>query len=127
MQEIKLDYAELFYEVPLIHIVFKEDVELGFPQIRELTQVAERMSNHRPYLVLSEVKKNVNLTPEAKRISVDGSQSPLLRASAVVLNSSLLSIAANFFNKFNPPSYPFRFFTDKEKAKQWLLKFPVDK
>jgi hypothetical protein len=127
MKQIKLDYAELYYEAPIIYIVFNEDVELGFPEIRELTQIAQKISDNEPYLVLSDVRKHVNVTPEGKKISVDGAQAPLLRGSAILVNSTLLSAAANFFNKFNPPSYPYQVFSDKEKAKQWLLQLPLGK
>lgn len=122
---IELEYVTMHYEDPVVHFVFKDDIELGFPQIRELTACAEKLAGHKPYVVLSDVRAAVSVTPEGRRISADSKEAPLCRGSAVLVNSSMLKTAMNFFSGFKKPVYPFRAFTDKQKALEWLSQLPL--
>jgi hypothetical protein len=38
MAGIHLDYVSISYEEPVVYLVFKEGVHLGFPEIREITR-----------------------------------------------------------------------------------------
>lgn len=124
-KEIVLEYATLRYEEPIIHITFKENIELGFPETRELIFNSEKLSNNKPYFVLSDVRTNVQVTPEGKRVAANANEAILNRGCAILLNSNMLKLGINFFNEFNTPSFPFRAFTDKQEAIDWLLKLPL--
>lgn len=123
--EITLEYATLRYEAPIVYITFKENVELGFPETRELISCSEKLSEGKPYLVLSDARASVRVTPEGRRIAADVKEAPLHRGSAVLLNSILLKSSINFFTGFTMPAFPFRIFTEKTEAVDWLLKLPV--
>jgi hypothetical protein len=121
--EIELQYVILRYKDPIVYLSFKEDAELGFPEIRELTACAEELSNKKPYFILSDVRVNVSVTPEGRRISADPREAPLCMGTALLVKSSMLRLAVNFFSE--KPRYPFRAFTSKQKAVDWLLKLPL--
>lgn len=128
LQEIaKLYYVSMYYEEPVVHFTFKEGAELGFPEIRELTACAEKLSGNKPYVVFSDARVNMSVTTEGRRVSADSKEAPLHRGSAVLVNNNMLKLAMNFFGNFKTPSFPFRAFTDKQKAIEWLLQLPLDK
>ena len=123
--EVELFYVTMRYERPIVHLVFKKDVELGFPEMRELTSYAEKLSDNKPYLVFSDVRANVKVTSEGRRVAADIKEAPLHRGNAVLVNSNMLKQAINFFSDFKKPVFPYRAFTDKQKAIDWLLELPV--
>lgn len=125
MSNIELPYVSISYHDPIVHFVYKEGAELGFPEIREMVACAERLSGNRPYVTLAEVRVNVNITNEGRRYVSDTSNMPLFRGTAAVVRNSFYQFAANFANTLNSPKYPFRAFTSKEKAIAWLLTLPL--
>ncbi len=124
--EIELPYASIKYEEPIVYFMYKEGAELGFPEIRELISCAEELSGRKPYLTFSDVRNNVNITNEGKRIVADLKNMPYFRGTAALVNNSLYKFAANFLNSFHKPQYPFRAFTSREEAIEWLLSLPLD-
>lgn len=125
MSEIELPYVSIYYQEPIVHFVYKEGAELGFPEIREMVAHAERLSGNKPYVTLAEVRVNLNITNEGRRYVSDTGNMPLFRGTAAVVRNSFYQFAANFANNFNSPRYPFRAFTSKEKAVAWLLTLPL--
>ena len=125
-KSIELEYVTIHYDQPIIHLVFKEGAELGFPEMRELTSYAEKLSDNRPYMVLSDVRAKVSVTPEGKRIAADIKNAPLNRGSAVLVSNNMFKIAVNFFTDFKKPVFPYKAFTDKQKAITWLLQLPLN-
>jgi hypothetical protein len=126
MTEVQLPYVSIAFHEGIMFLDFKEEVELGFPEVKELTSYAEKLGNNKPYLVLSDVRKNVHVTNEGKKLATDHTKAPLLRGVAVIINNTLLEIAANFFIKFQKPKYPFKVFTDREEALKWLKALPLE-
>jgi len=61
IKKIELEYVTITYNEPVIHLVFKDGAELGFPQIKELTKYSEKLSGNKPYVVFSDVRANVNV------------------------------------------------------------------
>lgn len=120
MEEIKLWYATIHYDAPIVYIDLKEGTELGFPEINELTRHAEKLADQKPYFVLTHLHKNVNLTNEGKRVAAEAKTAPLHKGTALLVDSTMYMIAANFFNNFRKPEFPFKVFTEKQKAIDWL-------
>lgn len=126
MSEINLPYVSIKYTDPIVYFEYKEGAELGFPEIRELITHAEKLSGQKPYVTFAEVPMSVNMTNEGKKIIADMKNMPLFRGSAVLVNNSLYKYAANFLSYYNKPKYPFRAFTSREEAIDWLLSLSLD-
>lgn len=125
MNNITLHYVDIEYAEPIVYFTYKEGVELGFPEIRELISYAEKLSNHRPYLTFSNVPAGVNVTNEGKRILNDGDNMPLFRGGAILVHNSLYQFAITFLSTFKKNKYPLCAFTSKDKAINWLLSLPL--
>src|SRR5581483_11412979 len=115
---IDLPYVKIKYEEPIVYFEYKKDIELGFPEIRELISCAEILSNQKPYVTFADVRENVNITNEGKRILEDMKNMPFFRGTAVLVDNSIYKHAANFLSYYNKPKYPFRAFTSKDEAIQ---------
>jgi len=126
MSVIELSYVTIEYKAPIVYFSYKEGTELGFPEIRELISYAEKLSNGKPYVTFSDVRVNLNITEEGRRIVEDLNNMPLFRGTAALVKNSVYSFAANFMNNFSRKPYPFKVFTEKEKAINWLKSLSLD-
>jgi hypothetical protein len=124
--EINLPYVRITYSEPIVYFEYKEGTELGFPEMRELISCAEKLSGHKPYVTFSDVRLDINVTNEGKKVLADAKNLPLFRGTAALVTNNLYKFAANFLNSFNKSPYPFRAFTSKEEAINWLLTLPLD-
>lgn len=125
MEEIILPYATLRYKAPIVYLVFKPDVELGFPEMLELVRSAEQVSNYTPYFILSNAREKITITPEGRKFSAQAKNAPYHRGTALLVKNSMLKAGLNFFAGLNPPAFPFRVFSNEEEAIHWLLHLPV--
>ena len=75
------------------------------------------------YPTLADYSKVKVTTKEARDYFTQQSASSDLKAIAVLISSPVGSIIGNFFSKINKPPYPFKIFSDAEKAKEWLKNY----
>jgi hypothetical protein len=127
MTEVELSYVSIHYDEPVIFLVFKDGVEIGFPEVREMTFYCEQLSGKKPYLVLSDARVNINVTPEGRKLAADPREAPLCKGSAVLVKNIMYEMAVNFFQIFNKPPFPYRSFTDKKKALEWLYSLELER
>jgi hypothetical protein len=120
MTLIDSNNVNMYYGDPVVHIVFDEDIELGFSQIREIFGQAEKLSGHKPHVILAEVKADVSITQAGRRFGLRKEEAPFHRGTAVVIKKELYPLAVAFLNYTPNLEYPFRVFADKEKAIRWL-------
>jgi hypothetical protein len=126
MNEINLSYVRMKYIEPIIYFEYKDGTELGFPEIRELIACSEKLSGQKPYFTFSDVRININVTNEGKRILEDPKNMPYFRGSAVLVKNNMYKFAVNFLGIYSKPKYPIRAFTSEEKAIAWLMSLPLD-
>jgi hypothetical protein len=125
MNSIDLSYVSISYQEPVVCFRYKEGAELGFPEIRELISLSEKLSGLKPYLTFSDVREKVNITNQGKLVLSDFNNMPLFRGSAILVKNDLYRFAAEFMNQFNKSKLPFKAFTSEEKAMKWLSSIPL--
>jgi len=121
MKQVELDYVTIRFEKPVVHLVFKHGAQLGFPELQKIIQYSEELSERTPYVVLSDVRTNLSVTPAGRKFSSEGKNSPYHRGVAVLTNINFFKLAANFYMGLKKPSFPFRAFTNEQQAIEWLL------
>ena len=126
MVSLELPYVSVSFESPIVYYRYKEGAELGFPEMKELVAVAEKLSWSRPYFTFSDVRVKMNVTQEGRRYIADPNNMPFFRGAAVLVESSMLSFSINFLTYFKRNKYPFKAFTDKEEALAWLNSLSQD-
>jgi hypothetical protein len=112
--------VNIYYGDPVVHVVFNEDMELGFSQIREIIGRAEKLSRLRPHVILAEIQADVSITQAGRRIILRSEEAPFNKGTAVVIKKEVYPLAVAFLNFTPNLEYPFRIFSDKEKAIRWL-------
>ncbi len=124
--KIELSYVTVTYQAPIVYFVYKNGTELGFPEIKELIACAEKLSGGKPYFTFSDVRVDINVTKQGKAFLEDLDNMPLFRGTAAWVKNSVYSFAANFMSSFSRKPFPFRAFTEKDKAIEWLKSLPLE-
>ena len=96
-----------------------EDVHRDFKNIAELAQGT-------PVLLLVDARSTASMSIGARRLI--GSDYPIkygVLAAAVLTDSALSRIIADFQMRFHPPPIPMRLFTSEQAALDWLGSVPI--
>lgn len=120
MQSVDLPFATLTYKAPIVRIAFKDRVDIGLYEIRELVQTCEKLSGFRPYFIFADARERVSITPLGIKSAANPKEAPLHRGTAVLVNSFFLEKAANIFGKMVRPPFPYKVFTDHTRPIPWL-------
>ena len=116
------DSILLWDEENILCILFKKpvvDLELAKMSV-SLRLKATNCSPCKLYLDPKNVK---SMTKEARDYYTSDEAMQLADAAAVLSTSMITKLIATFFLSFNKPPKPFKIFTSKEKAFEWLKGF----
>jgi hypothetical protein len=106
---------------------FFNDIDIDVEDGRENLAAVTQLTGGKPYLVVSDGRVTVTVTPEAREFAASEEASKNRIAEAILVNSVATRLTANFYIRFNKPRTPTRIFTDEQKAIEWLRKFQTDK
>lgn len=81
------------------------------------------ISGDKPCCMISDVRSIKTSTREARQRLAGKDGANGIIAVGIVVNSQIQTAIANFFGAIYNPSTPYKLFTDKEKAKEWIKKF----
>jgi hypothetical protein len=126
MNSIELSYVFITYKEPIVFFIYREGIELGFPEIMELVSNAGKLSGGKPYVTFSDVRFDIKLTVQGKKYVSDPKNMPLFRGTAALVRNNMQKIAANFMSYFNHHPYPFKAFVNRDKAIEWLHSLPLE-
>lgn len=90
-----------------------------------MLDLMEKAASTKPFLLLM----NSNgfeflMTKEARNLfNTYDKAINLIKAEAVVINSTSTKILYNLLTKIHKPKFPFKAFTEEEKAREWLFSF----
>ncbi len=127
MKLLEFSYCTVSYKRPVVYLTFKEGAHLDVGESRELIKAAEKLTENQPYLLFSDARVFLTITPQSRKVWADKNEAPLLIANAALINNLSLRLTANFFIKFNKPHFKYKVFTDEKKAIEWLLQFDPKK
>ena len=90
----------------------------------EILELAEKEAGYQPFLLLMVVNEHEFLmTKEARNLFGTYEKAfKLIKAEAVILQSTPSKILYNLLTRIHSPKFPFKAFTDEERAVKWLLK-----
>jgi hypothetical protein len=127
MKKAEFVHSTITYDPPVIYIVFKKGAKMDSAEALEMIAAAETLSGKTPYLMFSDIRNHVEISPEARKISAAKAEAPYVVANAVLTDNVALKLTANFFMKINKPHFPVKIFTDRSKAMSWLMDFDPGK
>lgn len=120
MSEVDLSAAILRYEEPVMYLVLKDNVRLTPSHIREISDAAGELSEGKPYLLFSDARVHLAISPEGQGAAADKNILSLIGASAVLVTSWPQKFIANLVIRFSNMPFPMKLFTNAAKALDWL-------
>ena len=109
----------------ILCVKFREEYsEWDLKEVKECFKVYQDLGfgNGHKALQLIDGRLSFNITKEGKDFAAANGKTFFI-ASAIVADNLATRIVVNFFNKFYKHDVPFKMFSTKRKAKEWLLKF----
>jgi hypothetical protein len=98
---------------------------LDLKSAKNVVELRLELSKGVSYPLFVDISSVKNTTKEARIYSSKGDAAKLVSATALWGTSELTRVMANFFLTINKPDVPVKFFSDQEKALQWLKHFVV--
>lgn len=122
MKQKETKYSYLKIDGGILHCRYKPmeiiDLHISKAGIRDRIEFSE----YNDYPCLFDIREAGKVTKEA-RDYLANEGSAYLKASALIINSPVLKMLANFFIIVNQPKIPTKIFTDPDQAVEWLSQY----
>lgn len=120
MREVDLSTAFLRYEEPVMYLILKDHIQLNPTNIREIANSASELSEGKPYLLMSDARVEMAITPEGQGAAADKDILQLIRGSAILVSSWPKKMLVNLVIHFSNMPFPMKMFTHAGEALNWL-------
>lgn len=122
VNEIKLDFAALQLQSDgILRIYLHDDCVLNRENVSLLHDTYKQICGEQKYLFLFEAGENVVYTKDGREFSKKHEHTQPSVKIAAVSQSLPYRMIVNFYLNFYKPAKPVRFFSNYEKAVDWLL------
>jgi len=108
-----------------VEVLFRENARVNLEEIKTLMGQMYEFTENRRLKRLIVISKNAAMEMKARHYLQEENvnRKNTIIAEAVVVTSLTQKMTTNFYLKFIKDLYPCRFFTDAEKAKEWLKNY----
>lgn len=105
-----------------VEVLYREKVQVNLEDMKELLDKLYAFTGNKPMKRLIVITKNSSLDLQARLHLQEENKArkDSIIAEAVVVTSLAQKMTTNFYLKFIKDIYPSRFFTDIDKAREWL-------
>lgn len=113
----------------IVEIRYKEKVNVNVDDMREILDAIYEFTENKPVKRLVVITDGSSLDIKARVLLQEENKirKEYILAEAVLVNSLAQKMITNFYLKFIKDSFPSKFFTDYNKAVEWLKEQPVPK
>lgn len=124
MKKILLDNNEITLELEggIVTAKFKV-THFDLETVERLVEERKKVFKGLIYPIIANVVSIKSSTKEARDFFASETGCVGINATAVLINSPVGSIIGNFYIRINKPLRPVKLFTNKLKAKKWLVQF----
>ena len=120
MREASNNYTKYWMEDGIMHSIFLHAIHLDLDLCIELINFRHTFSKGEKQYWLYDLNKMQTMTKDAKDYASKYGDN-YLHAAAIIVHSHLQKFIINTFITVKKPNVKTRIFTDKVKAKNWLL------
>lgn len=122
------DFCEYWIdEFGVVHEIFKSTFSvLNLEVATIITMDRLKVSNGVARPLYVELGKATKMDRAANRYLSTGPAMECLTATGILVRDQIEKLGANIYTGFFKPSVPTRFFTDKDKALEWLRHYTQD-
>ena len=100
---------------------FTRDLNVNMQLTLEMMDICKKISGGKLYLSLKIIKHKFKIDDDVANLFAGDVRKDMMKAEAVVLNSAVLKIFANFYLRVKKPVITTKFFDKEEDAVTWLL------
>lgn len=113
-----------FIDEETTELVLHDNIDIDLDGIIAVDEYCRQFTDGKRIKRLTISGKNSNISPKARNYGEKLSEAAKdnIIAEAVVVHSLTQKMVANFYFKYLKDLFPARFFTDVDKAKEWLAK-----
>ncbi len=114
----------LITEDKILEVLYKDDVVVTLDEMKFLLDDLYKFTGKKRLKRLIVISKNAKMDLAARIYLQESNKDnkDLIAAEAIVVYSLTQKMTTNFYLKFIKDIYPSKFFTDIEKARDWLHK-----
>lgn len=106
----------------IMRVIIKHKTEVNKEAFEELFAVFNELSEGKAYAyIYSAEDTSVTVSEDGRRFAKEQEFSFPKVCNAVIVTNLAHKLLANFYLRFNKPSYPFRVFSKTEDAEKWCL------
>jgi hypothetical protein len=120
-------YVTTWLENGVIHFVYKPNLMIDLAIAKSTVQTRLGVTKGIPRPILADIKGMKRVNDEARDYLASEEACQLIISLAVMTNTPIQNLFANFYLKFSKPKMPTQLFTDKAKALRWLEFFKQQK
>lgn len=117
------DYAEIWFENGIVHIVYKPGCVLNINNIKPIVEDRIKVSNGRISPILIDLRNVVTSDNAARSYLATPEAERYLNAGAMLITNEIQRLLMNLYLRIDKPNLPAKVFTNKEKALEWLEQF----
>lgn len=117
------DYAEIWFENGVVHIVYKPGCVLNINNIKPIVEDRIKVSNEKVSPILIDLRNVVSSDNGTRSYLATPYAEKYLNAGAMLINNEIQRLLMNLYLKIDKPNLPARVFTNREKALAWLEQF----
>ena len=119
MREVSNEYIRYWVEDGILHSEFKQDITLHASLCSKIIELRHEISEGKKQYWCYDFKHVTSMPRDGKEYAEKYGQDYLYASAAIVYNH-LQKYIVNIFIAIKNPKIPFKAFTNKEKAVQWL-------
>lgn len=113
------EFAKFYIENGILYFHYKENVNIDLDAAKKIVTDRLNFQQDVEFPVFVDSRGIESVSRDARNYMAQyGSEK--LSASALLINSPVQRIIGEFFLKINKPEIPYRLFTNKDKALEWL-------
>ena len=117
------EYAEIWFEDGIVHIVYKAGCILNINNIKPIVQDRIKVSNGMISPILIDLRNLVSSDNATRAYLATPEAEKYLSAGAMLINNEIQKLLMNLYLKIDVPKLPAKVFTNEEKAMVWLSQF----
>jgi hypothetical protein len=122
VKELEDDLSKLWIDKDgILYSIFKKEIELNVPVCKQCIALRHEISGGEKQYWLYDFN-NIKSMPSEGKDYADKYGQDFLHATAALVHNHLQKYIVNIFIAIKKPHVPFRAFTNKQDAKNWLLK-----
>jgi hypothetical protein len=122
VKELEDDLSKLWIDKDgILYSIFKKEIEINVPICKQIIALRHEISAGEKQYWLYDFN-NLKSMPSEGKAYADKYGQDFLHATAALVHNHLQKYIVNIFIAIKKPHVPFRAFTNRQEAKNWLLK-----